>query len=226
MAYVYAHKRKDTGEVFYVGIASDKKSHQRAKDKRLRSEFWKSYTKRHPYAIEITHDNIIWEEACAIEQYLIAFYGRRDLGKGPLLNLTDGGDGAPGVTVKEHSRKLISDKLKGKVFSEETKLKISQRKKGHTFTDEAKEKIANTLRGRKLPKEHRESISKGHKRGVDSKFFSGFIEVFKDGESLGVYAGTGELMRRFGMNKSKVVACLNGRRERHMGCTYKRILSE
>ena len=99
MAIVYIHRRNDIQDaflnVFYVGIG---KNTRRAYDKRKndRSDFWRKIVAKSGYAIEITHTNLCWEEACAIEKYLICFYGRRDIDLGNLCNLTDGGDGSIG----------------------------------------------------------------------------------------------------------------------------------
>jgi predicted transcriptional regulator with HTH domain len=94
MAIVYIHRRKDIEDtflnVFYVGIGSKK---TRAKSLEGRTSNWFNIVNKHGHNIEITHENICWEEACAIEKYLISFYGRKDLKKGKLVNLTDGGDG-------------------------------------------------------------------------------------------------------------------------------------
>jgi uncharacterized protein involved in tellurium resistance len=35
--------------------------------------------------------NTIWEEACKKETFFISYYGRKDLGLGSLVNMTDGG---------------------------------------------------------------------------------------------------------------------------------------
>ncbi len=99
MAIVYIHRRKDIKDpflnVFYVGIG---KNMQRAYHKRKsdRSDFWRKIVAKSGYTIEITHTNLHWEEACAIEKYLICLYGRRDLKLGNLCNLTNGGDGSCG----------------------------------------------------------------------------------------------------------------------------------
>jgi hypothetical protein len=99
MPIVYIHRRKDIEDsflnVFYVGIG---KNTQRAYHKRKndRSDFWRKIVAKSGYIVEITHTDLCWEEACAIEKYLICFYGRRDLNLGNLCNLTDGGDGSFG----------------------------------------------------------------------------------------------------------------------------------
>jgi hypothetical protein len=52
--------------------------------------------------------NLTENEAFALEIELIAFYGRADLGLGPLTNLTDGGDGVAGRSGALSSRYGIS----------------------------------------------------------------------------------------------------------------------
>ena len=105
MAIVYQHIRKDNNQVFYVGIG---KSEKRAYDKIRRYKPWKDLTKNHDFYVEITHRDICWEEACAIERYLIAFYGRRDLGAGCLVNMTDGGDGTKNLSEESRSKMAVN----------------------------------------------------------------------------------------------------------------------
>lgn len=110
MAIVYRHRRLDTNEIFYVGIG---KTEKRAYVKHQRNIIWHRITNKTDYKVEIMCQDLLWEEACDIEKYLIKYYGRRDLGLGTLVNLTDGGDGQlNGVSWN-----------KGKTIKEETKLK-------------------------------------------------------------------------------------------------------
>lgn len=95
MAYVYLHTRKDTNNVFYVGIGSDKNKY-RAKNKKARNQHWLNIIKKTNYTISIIYDNLTWEEACLKEIELIKFYGRLDKNEGLLVNLTDGGEGRLG----------------------------------------------------------------------------------------------------------------------------------
>jgi hypothetical protein len=112
MAIVYQHKRKDTQEVFYIGIG---KSEKRAYDKNRRYKPWKDFVKNHEYYVEITHKDIIWEEACSIEKYLIAFYGRRDLGQGSLVNMTDGGEGTKNLSQESRSKMAVNKGMFGEL---------------------------------------------------------------------------------------------------------------
>lgn len=125
MAYVYQHSRKDTGEVFYIGIGSDtEEEYSRAYNKHRRSQYWHNVVNKSGYIIDIILDNISWDEACYTEQYLIAYYGRKNKSKGPLVNLTDGGDGGYGriYIVSEQTKQ----KLRKPRHSEEQKQKWSQ----------------------------------------------------------------------------------------------------
>lgn len=139
---VYRHRRLDTNEIFYIGIG---KSENRPYSKRSRNSLWKNIVNKTGYSVEIITTCDSWEEACQIEQYLIKYYGRRDLGLGSLVNMTDGGDGSLNMTSPR----------KGVTLSEETKRKISQSKKGKPSTN----------KGKTLSEEHKSKISEAKKGG-------------------------------------------------------------
>ena len=63
-----------------------------------------------------------------MEIYLIKYYGRRDLGEGTLVNLTDGGDGA--INLSAEARAKMSASAKGRIYSVERRVKISENTKG------------------------------------------------------------------------------------------------
>ena len=64
----------------------------------------------------------------------IARFGRKDLGLGPVLNLTDGGEGPSGWVPTEENRKNMSDAHKGKSHGPDTLQKISDANKGKVHT--------------------------------------------------------------------------------------------
>lgn len=68
-----------------------------------------------------------WEEACEKEKELISKIGRRDLGLGTLVNMTDGGDGTFNVkhSYEWHEKQRKNNSKKGKAISEEHRKNIS-----------------------------------------------------------------------------------------------------
>jgi hypothetical protein len=121
MAYVYRHIRIDKNEPFYIGIGKDntyKRAFQSSKTKR--SDFWHNIASK-GYEVEILMDNLTWEQACEKEKEFISIYGRRDLGQGTLVNLTNGGDGV--IELSKESIESIRKKLTGLKQSEYTKNK-------------------------------------------------------------------------------------------------------
>lgn len=147
---VYIHK-KPNNEIFYVGIGSKK----RAYCKTNRSSFWKKTINKYPnYNIKIIYKNLTWDEACFKEINLIRLFGRKDLGLGTLVNMTDGGDG-----------------LVGYKHSTETKLKMSLSRKGikkHPRSNETKLKISKANSNKKFTKEHCKKLSLAHKNKIVS----------------------------------------------------------
>jgi len=126
VVYVYRHRRLDTNEVFYIGIGVD----SRATSKQGRSNFWKDTVNKYGYTIEILKENLTWEDAAELEIFLISLYGRRDLGLGTLVNLTDGGEGSLGRTISNDTRNKMSEAAKTKKVSNKTKKLWSVQRKG------------------------------------------------------------------------------------------------
>ncbi len=98
--------------------------------------------------IQLLHKDIAEEAAFQFEIFYIGFYGRRDLGKGTLCNLTNGGEGNSGMVGK------VSP-MKGKHHSKETRQKISrankgkQNTKGKVHSKETKQKMQEAWKHRK-----------------------------------------------------------------------------
>ena len=97
--YTYAYLREDRTP-YYIGkgcknrINDDRgKPGKKPKDK-LRIIYLKQ--------------NLTEEEAFKHEKYMIAVFGRKDLGTGILRNKSDGGDGASGAVRRKETRAKIS----------------------------------------------------------------------------------------------------------------------
>jgi len=167
MAYVYAHRRLDTNSIFYIGIGSDS-TFKRAYDSKHRNKYWKNIVNKTDYVVEILHTNIEWETACNYERHFIKEYGRRDLGAGDLVNMTDGGDGLynPADEVRqklrykksEEHKQLLREYRKGKKASKET---IDKRlANGYHQTDEYKIKQRVSHVGKKHTEASKEKMRK------------------------------------------------------------------
>jgi len=174
---VYLHKKKSTGEVFYVGIGN--KIRSRAKDGR--SKLWWRIVEKHGYDIEVIEDGLTWDEAVNREIELISKYGRRDRGEGTLVNHTDGGEGSLGMVFtdemieqrrqqqkklwqREGFREHMSNVMKGNTYLSDwakTPEGMAQRERivesqtgegnpfyGRTHTDETKKAISLANKGR------------------------------------------------------------------------------
>lgn len=160
MAYVYRHIRLDKNEPFYIGIGSDD-NYNRAKTSTRRNKHWLNISKFW-FEVDILFDNLTWNEACEKEKEFIALYGRSDLGKGVLCNLTNGGDGVLGRIFKH---------------SEDSKLKMSKTRKGKKSYVRNEEIIKRQIEAAKKRGISKENLQKmiegkrkvgwsGHRKGI------------------------------------------------------------
>lgn len=107
--YVYLHKKKTDGEVFYIG----KGRGTRAWHKHSRNKFWKSVVEKHGHIVELVFEGLNEKDALQHEISLIKHYGRRNLGTGTLVNLTGGGEGGYGMVYTEEQRQDVSRRVSG-----------------------------------------------------------------------------------------------------------------
>lgn len=110
-SYVYLHRKATSGEPFYVGKGTRS---DRAGSRQRRSAAWLNVADKHGVTIEVVAHCIDDTEAQRLERELIAAFGRRDLGLGPLVNMTDGGDGHAGIVASEALRQKRSLNSRGK----------------------------------------------------------------------------------------------------------------
>ena len=161
MAYVYRHIRKDKNEVFYIGIGCSA-NYKRAFQTHKRNPFWERTASLTEFEVEILFDNLTWEEACEKEKEFIALYGRRDLGKGTLVNLTDGGDGGKGV-VKSNEEKIFRSK---KMKENHSWANNEKREKIVNFLKNKQKGEGNSFFGKKHNKETLDKIGEGRRKYI------------------------------------------------------------
>lgn len=130
---VYRHRRLDNNQIFYVGIGSIKRAYKKAKNSR--NQFWLNIINKTEYNVEILYENLDLESAKELEIFLIELYGRRDLNKGNLVNLTNGGEGTVGRIISDKHKAIVSKSMKNRKISNETLDKMSKAKKNMYFLD-------------------------------------------------------------------------------------------
>ena len=154
MSIVYRHRRLDTFEVFYIGIG---KTEKRAYSKKSRNKWWKNIILKTEYSVEIIIEDVSWKEAQEVEVLLISEYGRRDLGLGNLVNLTNGGEGTQGIIVSDKTKQNMSISATGRLKSEESKEK--NRIASSNVSEETKLKRYLKNKGKKRTFEQAKRIS-------------------------------------------------------------------
>ena len=149
MYYIYQHRSADTNEIFYVGKGKGK----RFCDKNKRGRYWKHYVAKHGFVPEIIKDGLDEELAFLAEIECIDAYKRRGI---KLINLTNGGEGCSGYSMKHSEeqkakwsidRKGTPSPRKGVKLLDSTKEKISLARVGKLLSESHKEAISNGLRG-------------------------------------------------------------------------------
>ena len=136
--YTYAYLREDRTP-YYIG-----------KGKRNRA-----YNK-HQKGISVPKDksriiflkqNLTEAEAFRHEIYMIAVFGRKDLGTGILRNMTNGGEGPSGMVHSEETKDKIRQRAIGRKASQKTKQKLSKIHKGRKHTEEWKKIQSERMKG-------------------------------------------------------------------------------
>ena len=136
--YTYAYLREDKTP-YYIGKGKGDRVYKKSKND-IRPPRDKS-------KIILLKQNLSEGDAFNHEKYMIAIFGRKDLGTGILHNRTDGGDGSSGVLQTEETKLKRSNALKGRPRPEEVKNKIGEKNKGRTQSQEARNKIGDTHKG-------------------------------------------------------------------------------
>ena len=138
--YLYRHVRKDKNVPFYVGVGTKRKENyfcesiqrefERAYSTHRRSKFWQRIVNKTEYEVEIMLESTDYGFILEKEKEFVNLYGRRDLEKGPLCNLEDGGNQPLNRIITDEIRENMSKGQTGRIHTEKHKRKIakSQRK--------------------------------------------------------------------------------------------------
>ena len=166
MAVVYQHRRKDTNEVFYIGIG---KTCRRSQSKSNRNKHWHNIVNKVGYDVDILIEGLTWDEACVKETELIKQHGRNDLGEGTLVNMTDGGEGTPNRILSEESKRKIGQSSIGRQFDDDARKKMSEAHKGNKHAlgrkhdDSTRKKMSESRTGKPRSEEFKRMMSEKYK---------------------------------------------------------------
>lgn len=210
--YIYLHINPLRNEIFYVGKGCGK----RAFSKSGRSSFWKNIVKKYGYIVDIVEDNLTEDEAFKREVFYIKKIGRRDLGLGTLINMTDGGEiGNNRYRTLDH-RTNLSKSLKGRVYTDDYKINMSKVQKdrllnmteeykknmtkhidrnGVKHSDESKFKMSNTRKN--FDNDKKNKIYNKFKKTYNDKYkliYEDYKKLFID--NIDLYLGNIRLMCR------------------------------
>lgn len=229
--YVYRHFRLDIGETFYIGIGSKRKDAQgktqkqllaRAYNKRGRSIFWKRIVTKTDYKVDIIYQSNFVDKVKQKEIEFIAFYGRRDLGLGTLVNMTNGGDGMSECRVYKLCKSvylLNSDLSIKKEF--DTIIECAKYVKGNRHV------LSNVCRNKKLIYKSNLVCFKDDYNDIIKN-----VPFLKDKFVVHQFDKNNNFIREYkqikdveeyGFNKSNVSRCLTGDNYSHKNYKFKRI---
>jgi len=151
--YTYAYLREDKTP-YYIG---------KGKGNRINSKQRSIKPPKDKSRIIYLKQNLTEAEAFRHEIYMIAVFGRKDLGTGILHNRTDGGDGASGTVRSVEVKKKQSERMSGENNPHYGKRGKEGPHYGKKHTQETKDRIRKSLQGNVISKETRIKISEKNK---------------------------------------------------------------
>lgn len=173
MFYIYCLFRPWNGEPCYIGKGKNKRylEHHKLGAKHYNTHLARIFIKAAKLGLEvpvvILQESLADEQALEYEITLIKVIGR-NLNGGPLVNMTDGGDGTvnlPPEVIKRIAAK-VSASMKGIVFTPQHCAAISAAKKGVAvgpMSLEQRAAIGNAHRGRTRSEQEREALRAGQR---------------------------------------------------------------
>ena len=164
MYYTYAYLREDKTP-YYIG---------KGKGYRINSKQRNIKPPKDKSKILILKQNITEEEAFRHEIYMIAVFGRKDLGTGILHNRTDGGDGASGSIFSEFERQKRRDRMN----------KLS--KENHPAFGKKRQDISKIMSSDKNPMKNPKTLEKFS--GKNSNWSKRWKVYFEDGRMMEFYS--------------------------------------
>lgn len=240
--YLYRHIRLDKNEPFYIGVGttnaittSNYENYKRAFSKQ-RNGWWKIIVEKSNYEIDILIESENEDFIYSKEIEFIKLYGRRDLGRGTLVNLTDGGKGILGNKTKKKSFKnkglslierfkLKYGEIEGNIKYNVRTEKIRNSRLGRQESETSKKKRSEIMKMHwknnpnmkppsmsKEAKELMRSLNKGKRKSIVTEFKPKAIYQLDDNYNIvKEYVGALEASLSIGCSVSLITNCVRGR---------------
>jgi hypothetical protein len=208
--YTYAYLREDRTP-YYIGKGKKNRAH-RVSGRRIKPPKDKS-------RIILLKQNLTEKEAFKHEIYMIAVFGRKDLGTGILHNRTDGGEGSSGSPrffTEEHKQKLRTY-AKDREVTQETREKIGRKLKNRKFSQETRDKMSNSKKGVPHTKEHNEKIRKSNYERPKESFRRYVYTFISPNGEITETTDVINFCKEHGLTHSKVCATSRGLQSHHKG---------
>lgn len=212
--YLYRHIRLDKNEPFYIGIGTKKDrmftiqetEYDRAYVSHRKNNIWKKITNKSKYRVEIIFESDNYELIKQKEIEFITLYGRIDLGKGILANLTGGGDGT--TNISSEARRVLSE---GKLGDKNP----MYGKSGSLNPMYGRVKELHPLYGKPCSQERKDSIGKANSRGNH-----GMAKRVIDTSTNKIYPSVRDAAEIFSIKYTTLVQYLKGERKNKTTLIY------
>jgi group I intron endonuclease len=207
---VYMHEHRETGKK-YIGITGMKPEHRWNNGKGYSSGYFRNAIDKHgwdAFRHEILYTRLTKEEACKLEQELIAKYRSNDPEYG--YNCSIGGEmtalGGHWVWSEETKTKMRKPK------TDEHRKHISEARKGmrcKPLSEEHRRKISEAEKGRQLSEEHKAKLS-----GKNNYLSKRVAQTdYASGKTFAIWDSTCQGAKETGISQQNISACCREKRK-------------
>jgi hypothetical protein len=203
--YTYAYSDPSrNNEIIYIGKGAKRRAWDHLKRKKMHPFIQRLQKMKRlgiEPKIEILAKDISEETAFSLEMWFIYKFGRKDLGKGTLLNLTDGGEGSAGYKLSPLSPEQLKKRSATMIKAAATPTAIANRLAssiGRIHSEETKQKMSASSKGKPKSKESCRKMSESRKGAGNHQFGKPLSNIQKDKISK---ANTGRIISKEWANK-------------------------
>jgi hypothetical protein len=204
MYVVYQHKRKDTGEVFYIGQGIPKRAYEDVKNRR--NENWKKVVEEAGgFDVDILARDLTRDESLLIEAQYIKKYGTIKHGTGTLVNERLSGTRGveSGYKHDENKRREISERTKKAMQDPEIYKRHMDSHIAYWNKPESREKASKIMKGLVVGVDHPKA------RAVNQYDLNGnFIKKWPYAKAAAI---------ELGINPSGICVCCKGKSKSYRG---------